>query len=184
MATLQEQRIDLVGLTMAELGNQHLYDDLDRLLGHGPSAKAFFTAKGVHHVSFDWNGCYGALPLDLTRPIDEPRFREGFDVVTNFGTSEHVSPQHPCFVNIHDLCKPESLMIHEVPEEGHWPGHAPVHYTYGFFEALARACSYEVVQLSRNVYPVHGNLIYCVLRKAPGSLLPPPALFSRWDGSR
>src|ERR1041384_5416258 len=71
--------LPLDGVTsMLELGN--------KVTGAGLVYKSVFEAMGIRHVSVDWNGKDGALPLDLRQPLNLGRF----DMVTNFGTSEHV----------------------------------------------------------------------------------------------
>src|SRR5882672_3336270 len=69
------------GVRMLELGNK-VNTSVSR------SYKDFLTKEhGVVHTSVDWNGQDGALKLDLRDRLDLGEF----DIVTNYGTTEHVS---------------------------------------------------------------------------------------------
>jgi hypothetical protein len=166
LRTLEEHAPPLRGCRMLELGNQEFCPPLDRHLGTR-SAKAYFASLGVHHTSIDITAGDGALPLDLSRAIDEASLLGAFDVVTNFGTSEHVEPQYDCWRNIHRFTRAGGVMIHEVPEVGHWPGHCRIYYTPAFFRALAAANTYQLLDLRAVNYPDprNGHLLYAVLRK-------------------
>jgi hypothetical protein len=94
--------------TMIELGNKRTKELV---------WKDHFESMGISHTSIDLNGKDGALRLDLNFPIDLPPA----DVVTNFGTSEHVSNQEACFDNIDRLSK--KWIVHQVPLIGNWKGH-------------------------------------------------------------
>ena len=107
---------------MCELGNQHIRPTgMDwaekRGLPKTKISKILFEAAGFTHVSIDFNGQDGALPLDLREQIKDEDLLGSFDVVTNSGTSEHVGNQQACFDNIRQLCKPGGIMIHVNPLE-------------------------------------------------------------------
>jgi len=143
------------GVTICELGNQRM-----RFSKH-KTGKEYFRAMGAIHVSIDLNGKDGAKRLDLSRPIVELGC---FDIVTNFGTSEHVENQEQCFQNIHDLCSKGGAMVHTVPLEGTYIGHSPHHYPRDFFVLLAAERGYEVIYdglLERK----QGTLVCSVLKK-------------------
>ena len=126
------------GLWMVELGSQGM-----SVPGIKYSvAKDYFKALGFEHLSIDMDGLHGSVQLDLTRKLTQ--FYGQFDVVTNFGTSEHVHDQFTCFENIHWFCKTGGIMIHSVPLPGHWPMHCEFHYPEKFFIQLAKKCYYEI----------------------------------------
>jgi hypothetical protein len=136
---IRQERIVLSGLRMAELGNQYFREDV---LGCEVSAKKVFEAMGVEHVSFDLNGQDGAFTIDLSRylPVFTP-----YDIVTNFGTSEHVKDsQYQCWDNIHNLCKAGGWMLHAIPEIGSWPEHGKWHYDLERLARLAAICTYHI----------------------------------------
>ena len=143
---MREAKIDLAGCRMLELGNQIL-----RQLGaHSGPAKSYFTGLGVYHTSVDINGQDGALCLDLQEPLNIGEF----DVVTNFGTSEHVPAQFPTFKNMHEACRVEGLMIHVVPSIANLEIRRPHGlwlYKPEFFLSLAKMCKYKI--LSQEIRP-------------------------------
>jgi hypothetical protein len=67
-----------------------------------------------------------------------------FDLVTNFGTSEHVLNQFNVFQTMHDFTRDNGLMYHDVPMGGYF-FHGYFLYTPMFFLHLARANDYEVI---------------------------------------
>jgi hypothetical protein len=95
---------------MVELGDQTLR--LKGFLHHDTArylAKEYFESMGFEHISIDIHGKFGAVPLDLSKPIKKWKGR--FDVLTNFGTSEHVDDQYECFKNMHDLVKKDGVYV-------------------------------------------------------------------------
>lgn len=145
---IKQERLVLSGLRIAELGNQRIRDTI---LGHEIPAKKVYEMFGATHVSFDRNGKDGALPIDLSQPIPDEH-RGAYDLIVNFGTSEHVDTaagayhtgQYQCWQNIHLMCAPGGRMLHQIPEVGAWPEHGIVHYTMARVMALADACGYDV----------------------------------------
>ena len=135
------------GIEMLELGNQQI-----KLSGHREVAKYYFEKLGFKHTSFDINGKDGALPVDLSKTIENKEYYGKFDVVTNSGTSEHIEPyegQYECFRNIHLCAKVGGIMIHIVPEDGSFHNHCPYYYTIEFFEKLAEYNKYKIIEVSR-----------------------------------
>jgi SAM-dependent methyltransferase len=100
--------------TMCELGNKK------NVRG---TYKNYFEQHGIEHVSIDINGEDGALPLDLAQLIIPKDIRGPFDVVTNFGTSEHVVDQLTCWRNILRLTKVNGYVISVTPLPGDWTWH-------------------------------------------------------------
>lgn len=145
--------------SMLELGNQHIRNGVSRY----PTGKQHFTALGVKHVSVDLNGKDGALRYDLSRPI--MCFDGQFDIVTNFGTSEHVADQGQCFANVHRFCRSGGVMVHAVPREGYYPGHCRFRYTEAFFLELAERNNYRIVDIHEETMGPHRVLILCVMVK-------------------
>lgn len=120
---------------MGELGNYWF--------GQWKSGKEYFTSVGMEHVSYDWNGRDGALQVDLGS--SQSTTLDTHDIVTNFGTSEHVSGQYWCFRNVHEMCKVGGVMIHAVPFKNCWPDHCDFRYSPSFFKKLSDACGYEII---------------------------------------
>lgn len=121
----------LVGNTMLELGNKKT---------HEFTYKEYFESIGIEHTSIDWNGMNPrVLKLDLRQPIE----LEPFDMVTNIGTTEHVSDQTGVWKNIHNFCKVGGTIISCTPLEGDWWWHGDWYPTELFFKAFTKN-GYEI----------------------------------------
>ncbi len=97
----------------------------------------------THYNAIDLHGTEAAWRHDLNLPLP---IAETFDVVTNFGTSEHVFDQAQLFRSIHALVRPGGLMLHALPHQG-GPDHGFFNYHPTFFHDLAAANSYRVATL-------------------------------------
>lgn len=171
----------LDGLQMLELGDQVVFDRKVR----ERTGKQYFEHRGMGHVSFDLNGRNGALVVDLGKPNAASDRIGTFDVVTNIGTTEHVEPkanQYPCFANIHAWTRNGGLMIHAVPStedlsaERRWADHCSFYYSRRFFERLAYANDYELMDF-RNI----NGLSFACLRKCNDTRFRPmPEEFLDW----
>ena len=122
---------------ICELGDQKMKFGKHRI------AKKYFESLGARHVSIDINGKNGAKKLDLAKPIK--KWKNTFDIVTNYGTSEHVEGQDACFENIHNFCRVGGAMVHVVPLKGTYKRHSPYHYDTEFFNILAAMNHYTVI---------------------------------------
>jgi SAM-dependent methyltransferase len=126
----------LVGNRMLELGNK---------ITNGISYKSWFTAQGIEHVSVDINGLDGALPLDLRKPIDLGQF----DMVTNYGTSEHVvDNQAQVWENIHRACKVGGVIICMCPSPGDWWWHGSWYPSWEFYTQFAERNGYQIEHIA------------------------------------
>ena len=103
--------------------------------------KQFFEDCGFRHVCIDLNGA-GDLTLDLTKPIDVQAIGGPFDVVTNYGTTEHVDEQEPCWRNVHALTKVGGHLVSTTPLD--WPGHGRWYPPEKWYREFAELNGYEV----------------------------------------
>lgn len=110
--------------SMLELGNK-------RARGQR-SYKIAFQRLGIRHVSVDLNGHDGALKLDLRQPLNLGTF----DVVTNFGTSEHVSDQAAVWRNMVEAVRLDGILVSHTPHSG-WTNHGIFYPTVSFYVDLA-----------------------------------------------
>jgi SAM-dependent methyltransferase len=124
-------------IIMGELGNQYM--------DTGGTGKKYF--KGFYevreHISFDLNGLDGALPLDLGQRI--LGYDKHFDIVTDFGTSEHVYDQYWAFKNVYEFLKFGGIALHALPLKPYWPKHGNYSYDADFFFDLAQNFGYEII---------------------------------------
>ena len=131
---LEAYYFPLVGDTMLELGNKKTNDI---------TYKQYFKSLGINHVSIDINGKDGALPLDLRYPID----MEPFDMVTNIGTTEHVTDQEGVWRNIHNLCKTGGVIVSHTPLQGDWTWHGIWFPLESFYTQFASINGYKIEKL-------------------------------------
>lgn len=135
--------------------------------GDGASPNASFVgelleAAGLGYVSFDVANGYRTRIFDLNHDRVPPEFVGHFDVVLNFGTTEHVINQLNAFRVIHDAAKVGGFIVHEVPTGG-YIDHGYFCYTPRFLFDLAGNNEYEVVDFGLNG-PEPGSDIYEILR--------------------
>lgn len=157
------------GLEMMELGSQGM--DVPGITYK--VARDYFKSLGLTHTSIDLDGLHESLVLDLTVPLTG--FYNKYDIVTNFGTSEHVENQFACFENIHYFCKDNGIMVHSVPLPDNWIIHCKYHYPPAFFNRLGFACGYEICEnQSFNMWGGKGKrgLVNVIFRKkGPGNFI-------------
>lgn len=122
--------------TMLELGNKRTGD---------VAWKGWFESLGILHVSVDLNGKDGALALDLTHDLDIGQY----DLVTNFGTTEHVVNQKAVWRNIHRACK--GRIVSATPAPGYWIQHGRFYPAMRFYVAFADLNGYVIERLFEDV---------------------------------
>jgi len=168
--------LEYKGLKWCELGNQINYKN--------EIAKKVYLSLGVEHTSIDLNGKDGALPIDLDKPVPADLLDQ-FDVITNYGTIEHVNNQYQVFKNVHDVCKKNGLVIHVFPLKGHWPGHCRYYYSDLFINRLAGIANYKVVNytiLNKDVFRTPKNMIAVTYVKKENNRFIPEEEFEKIDG--
>jgi SAM-dependent methyltransferase len=105
-----------------------------------------FEKAGMEYVSIDIADGYRTVILDLNRSELPPEFRGKFDLVLNFGTTEHVLNQFNCFKVIHDATKLGGHIYHALPAVG-YVDHGYITYTAKCFFDVAGYNEYEIVDL-------------------------------------
>jgi hypothetical protein len=113
------------------------------VLAGAPLAREFWTWLGLSYASIDIDGSPGSIPLDLNYDEVPTEFIGKYDVVTNFGTTEHVANQLQSFKIVHDLATPGGLMLHVLPASGGL-NHGLVSYNPKFFWMLGRSNGYKI----------------------------------------
>jgi len=109
-------------------------------------ARLLYEALGMKYQCVDVDGRVGTLVLDMNFDGAPEEHKNRYGLVTNHGTSEHLLNQYNVFKMMHDFAKPGGIMIHAVPFTVHLE-HGFFNYQPNFFEALARANSYETLGL-------------------------------------
>jgi len=125
---------DLCARSVQQAGKQMLF--LSELL----------ALTSIDYVSYDV--CPGAKTklFDLNRfdVLDEDR--NAFDIVLNFGTSEHIVNQINTFKVMHDALKVGGVLFHQSPSIG-WVDHGYFAYHPRFYRDLQIANNYQEIDL-------------------------------------
>lgn len=130
------------GFSVIELGDQmyHSGRRRDPNFWSKPAVEFYREIGCGPYEAIDANGG-GTILADLNHPLD-PHPGE-FDLVTDFGTSEHVFDFAQVWRTIHSLCKPGGLIAFEKPYQG-YPDHGFYNVHKTLWHDLAKANSYEV----------------------------------------
>lgn len=127
------------GTTVLELGNKKNSTGLYR---------DWYNEQGLDYVCVDWNGEDGAIPLDMRyslTPDDICRAHpDGFDVVTNFGFTEHVDDQLACWHNVHKFVAVGGTLSICMPMMPDWKGHGLWMPTVDWYFEFAKLNGYEI----------------------------------------
>lgn len=112
--------------------------------------------------------------LDLNYDALPDKMRGRYDVVFNFGTTEHIVNQWNCFEVMHDALTVGGVMYHQLPASGYLD-HGYFCYTPLFFRELAEANAYTLERIA--VTHAGENRIddMGIVSMAGETLLTPPA---------
>ena len=107
------------------------------------SSKFFYELLGIkEYTSIDINGEYNSIPHDLNKPFtDETKFNK-FDIVTDYGSCEHVFNVGECYRTLHNLLKPNGLMI---IDQALLKGNGYFKFDETFIEGIATANGYKIL---------------------------------------
>jgi hypothetical protein len=120
------------------------HGDLEHLDAAAPAAREFWLWLGYKYAAIDIDGSPGGIPIDLNYDSLPAEVSGQYDLVTNFGTTEHVTNQLNAFKIIHDLTAHHGIMIHSVPAQG-MLNHGLINYNFRFFWRLARSNGYRFI---------------------------------------
>lgn len=133
------------GFSVCEFGNQFMSGDSPR------PALEFYQKLGVgRYVSIDANG-RGTVTADLNCPVTDLALGT-FDLVTDFGTGEHIFDQAQVWRTMHELTAPGRWIAFDRPSDG-YSKHCFYLITTGLMEDIARANGYRIVRLAREETP-------------------------------
>lgn len=115
-----------------------------------------YSAAGFDYTCIDMVDGNRTLSLDLNFAT-AGELKDSADLVTNFGTTEHLFNQANAFVFMHDILKAGGVFMHQVPSAG-YPDHCFFQYSPKFFLTLIEANGYELIDfrldLSSSAPPV------------------------------
>lgn len=141
---------DLLAELFSAMGKPRPSREILSSIADNGASRELYEKLGFQYHSVDTDGNYGAVKLDLNFDTIPENWFEYFDVVTNFGTAEHILNQMNVFRSIHDLVRPGGLMLHIAPFLG-CLDHGFFNFQPNFFEALARFNSYDILGIWVNV---------------------------------
>jgi hypothetical protein len=113
----------------------------------GVPYRDWYVDQGCEYTSLDWNGRDGALPLDLQKTIDPTSIGGPFDLVTNFGTTEHVEDQEKCWENVHGFVALGGRFVNHTPHPNCHEYHGFWYPSVEWFEEFASTNGYEIEYL-------------------------------------
>jgi len=107
--------------------------------------RTWYESRGAVYTCTDINGRNGAIAQDVRLPFDFGQF----DLVTNFGFSEHVSVQAPFWQNAYNATAVGGVFVGTLPKPNHWLHHgwSYWHPSDAFYREWAVANHLEVVTL-------------------------------------
>jgi hypothetical protein len=114
--------------------------------GNGPLAREFWEWLGFTYAAIDVDNTPGNIILDLNFDDVPEHLAGSFDVVTNFGTTEHVANQLNAFKVVHDLTRVGGIMLHHMPAQG-YANHGFFNYNPKFFWMLCRSNGYKLLHM-------------------------------------
>jgi hypothetical protein len=102
------------------------------------------TACGFTYKALDIFEAENTIQFDLNLHSPGEELRGKFDLVTNFGTTEHIINQFLAMKSMHEMAKVGGLVWHELPLAGY---HMHGYFSYNplLFQHLASANGYRVV---------------------------------------
>ena len=115
---------------------------LEHLNSDAPLARDFWKWLGFSYASIDIDESPESIALDLNFDATPEKYYGCFNLVTNFGTTEHVANQLNAFKIIHELTSLGGVMLHTVPAQGMF-NHGLINYNPKFFWMLARSNGYK-----------------------------------------
>jgi hypothetical protein len=105
----------------------------------------FYSIFGAgSYRSIDLGDPRADFPLDLNLPV--PASTGVYDVVTNFGTTEHVFNIGQTFANIHSLLEVDGIQLHTLPAYG-YIDHGFYNIHPSVYLDMARANAYDIVDV-------------------------------------
>ena len=110
---------------------------------NGTYTKVFYEKLGYTYDSVDIDAA--SILCDLNQ--DLPLLSKEYDIVTNFGTTEHIFNQYLSFCAIHIATKVGGRMFHFLPiNHSH---HGLFNYSVEFFLSLCYANEYKVIEFKK-----------------------------------
>ena len=131
---IKKLKLDYSKMDLLELGDQEVHDHRVAKMFSKLRDSSVFNPKS--YTVYDLHKREGVTVFDLANKHQEELKK--FDIITNFGTTEHVEPelgQYNCWFNIHNMLNLNGLIVSIVPcSDGGWEDHCRYFYNEHFFE--------------------------------------------------
>ena len=115
------------------------------------SAKYFYNSLGLESYNcIDINDQFNSINHDLNLPYNDNSKFNKYDVVTDYGSCEHVFNISECYKTVHNLTKPGGFII---IAQGTYKGNGYFLFDKSFFDGIAAANNYKVIYSSYIVMP-------------------------------
>jgi len=125
----------------------------------------FYRLLGVaSYASIDLHDSRADIRHDMNLPLNVER---QFDVITNFGTAEHIFNVFQFFDNVHRLLKAGGTALHVLPACGD-VNHGFYNFHLIFFHRLAKANNYDILD-----YRYVDNIAYKSFGRTTSDVLTP-----------
>ena len=118
---------------------------------NGPecSSRFFYEVLGIKdYACIDLGKEHGAIPLDLNCPLEDKSLYGKYDLVTDYGTNEHVFNTSEAFRTMHRLCKVGGILV---IAQVVYRGNGYYSYNPSFFEEMAEANNYKILSSSYTI---------------------------------
>lgn len=148
------------GFSVCELGDQGMCG-----VSKNEPARDWYLQHGAsRYVSLDGNG-RGTFTLDLNLSLPDilRPLIESFDLVTDFGTGEHIFDQAQVWRTLHHLVKPGGYIAFDRPAQG-YEKHCFYLTNETLFRDIAAANGYDLLWLDRKSME-RGELIRGMYRR-------------------
>ena len=127
------------------------------------TAEDYYRKLGAGaYTSIDING-QATVTADLNRPLSLGLF----DLVTDWGTSEHIFDQGQVWRTRHDLTRTGGVMALELPFQGH-PDHGFYSIHPGLIRAIAKSNNYLILVLETPEAPTGLRVLAALQKSASG----------------
>jgi len=144
--------------------------EIERLAAHNVFLAEPIKRAGFFYRAFDIVEAPDCEWFDLNLDRVPKRRRGKFDLVLNFGTTEHVLDQANAFRTLHDLIKPRGMIYSLFLRSGNMD-HGLVHYTDRFVDLLCEANCYQTILRDD---ASDGHCTWIIMRKTSDMPVAPP----------
>jgi hypothetical protein len=137
-----------------KVGPEKFKTEMERLVHFStprPGERTTFFSEISDLTNIEYNSfdvCPGLKTelLDLNYDQLPQEYNDYYDVVLNFGTTEHVFNQWNSFKIMHEAVKVGGVVYHQLPSTGYLD-HGYFCYTPVFFRDIAKANGYEILEM-------------------------------------